>query len=119
MRSSNGRISFDGRGWKNAVAELYRVEIIPQTYLIDKNLKIVAEGLRGDELEERLRVLLGPGDVQAVEAAETATEWSPIPSRHLESKTLPDSVRCTAARGFGSVCRRERTWPSPPISPSP
>jgi thiol-disulfide isomerase/thioredoxin len=61
---------FDGRGWGNAVAELYRVHGIPQTYLLDKDLKIVAKNLRGKMLEDRLEALLGPGDKEAVAALE-------------------------------------------------
>jgi hypothetical protein len=53
---------FDGGGWKNAVAVLYRVHGIPETYLLDPNLKILAKGLRGSQLEVRLAELLGPGD---------------------------------------------------------
>ena len=41
---------FDGQGWGNAVAAYYRVHGIPQTYLLDENLKIVAVGLRGEAL---------------------------------------------------------------------
>jgi thiol-disulfide isomerase/thioredoxin len=68
---------FDGLGWNNAVAKLYRVQSIPQTYLLDSELKIVAKGLRGPMLEKRLQELLGPGDAAAAEAvdkAETKTE---------------------------------------------
>ena len=36
---------FDGLGWKNAVALLYRVHGIPQIYLLDSQLKIVAKNL--------------------------------------------------------------------------
>ena len=53
---------FDGLGWKNAVALLYRVHGIPRIYLLDSQLNIVAEDLRGPELERRLQELLGPGD---------------------------------------------------------
>jgi S1-C subfamily serine protease/thiol-disulfide isomerase/thioredoxin len=53
---------FDGRGWKNAVALLYRVRGIPQIYLLDNQLRIVARNLRGPQLESKLRELLGPGD---------------------------------------------------------
>jgi thiol-disulfide isomerase/thioredoxin len=61
---------FDGLVWKNAVAQLYRVQSIPQTYLLDSQLKIVAKGLRGAMLEERLQELLGPGDAAAAEAVD-------------------------------------------------
>ena len=61
---------FDGQGWKNAVAALYRVQGIPQMYLLDKDLKIVAKNLRGTALEKRLHELLGEGDTEAVAALE-------------------------------------------------
>jgi len=53
---------FDGQGWKNAVAQLYRVHGVPKTYLLDKDLKIVAVDLRGNALEQRMRELLGEGE---------------------------------------------------------
>jgi thioredoxin-like negative regulator of GroEL len=56
---------FDGRGWQNAVAVRYRVRGIPQIYLLDSQLRIVAKNLRGAQLESKLRELLGPGDETA------------------------------------------------------
>ncbi len=40
--------------WKNAVAVEYGVGAIPQNFLIDPQGKIVAKGLRGDDLEQKL-----------------------------------------------------------------
>lgn len=48
----------DLKGWKNSVAELYGVAGIPMNFLIDKNGKIIAKGLRGDDLEKKLAELL-------------------------------------------------------------
>jgi thiol-disulfide isomerase/thioredoxin len=61
---------FDGGGWKNAVAVQYRVHGIPETYLLDRDLKILEKALRGSHLEVRLAELLGPGDATAAEPAE-------------------------------------------------
>lgn len=44
--------------WSNEAAKLYRVESIPQNYLIDPNGTIIAKNLRGDELEAKLREVL-------------------------------------------------------------
>jgi len=44
--------------WSNAVAKLYKVESIPQNYLLDPEGKIVAKNLRGDELERKLGEIL-------------------------------------------------------------
>jgi hypothetical protein len=63
---------FDGLVWKNAVVVLYRVHSIPQTYLLDRDLKIVAKGLHGEALERRLQELLGEGDPAAAAAVEKA-----------------------------------------------
>jgi thiol-disulfide isomerase/thioredoxin len=63
---------FDGQGWKNAVAQIYRVHSIPQTYLLDSQLKIVAKNLRGPMLERRLKELLGAGDEDAAKAVNRA-----------------------------------------------
>jgi S1-C subfamily serine protease/thiol-disulfide isomerase/thioredoxin len=73
---------FDGRGWQNAVAQLYRVQGIPQTYLLDGELKIIAKGLRGPALEKRLQELLGPGDAAAAEAVDK-------PKPKTDEKTKP------------------------------
>ena len=43
---------FDGKGWQNKLAGKYGVTSIPATYLLDKEGKIIAKGLRGDALEK-------------------------------------------------------------------
>lgn len=45
-------------GWQSSAARLYNVSSIPQTVLIDKEGKIIAKGLRGAQLEEKLKTLL-------------------------------------------------------------
>ena len=45
--------------WNNAVAALYKVQGIPQNFLIDPNGKIVGKNLRGEELQSKLCELLG------------------------------------------------------------
>jgi peroxiredoxin len=45
--------------WNNAAATLYRVQGIPQNFLIDPNGKIVGKNLRGAELDAKLCALLG------------------------------------------------------------
>jgi len=44
--------------WQNAVAKKYKVDGIPQNYLIDPQGKIVAKNLRGEELQRTLQQLL-------------------------------------------------------------
>jgi len=41
---------FDGRGWDNKIATLYNVRAIPSSFLLDKDGKIIAKDLRGQEL---------------------------------------------------------------------
>lgn len=48
----------DLKGWESAAAQLYQVDAIPQTVLLDKEGKIIAKGLRGEELEAKLASLL-------------------------------------------------------------
>lgn len=43
--------------WQNAVARLYGVNAIPQTYLLDKDGKIIAKGLRSEQLAAKLNEL--------------------------------------------------------------
>jgi len=80
---------FDGQGWKNAVAKLYRVHGIPQTYLIDSNLKIVNKNLRGPALEKRLLELLGPGDETAVRELEREEQKADVNTKSTSNKTKP------------------------------
>jgi peroxiredoxin len=48
----------DLKGWKAATADLYGVKAIPMNFLLDKNGTIVAKGLRGEELTNKLTELL-------------------------------------------------------------
>jgi peroxiredoxin len=48
----------DLKGWQASAASLYGVKGIPMNYLLDKNGIIVAKGLRGDELDNKLAELL-------------------------------------------------------------
>lgn len=48
----------DLKGWSNAVAQAYSVSSIPHTILLDQNGKILARGLRGAALEQKLGELL-------------------------------------------------------------
>jgi thiol-disulfide isomerase/thioredoxin len=47
----------DLRGWQNGVAKTYSVTSIPQTLLIDKDGKILARNIRGEQLQETLKTL--------------------------------------------------------------
>ncbi|UKJ06758.1 TlpA disulfide reductase family protein [Solitalea lacus] len=48
----------DLNGWQNEVALLYGVHSVPANWLIDKDGKIVAKNLRGENLEKKLAELL-------------------------------------------------------------
>ena len=43
---------------ESAAAQKYNITAIPQTILLDKEGKIIAKGLRGEELEQKLASLL-------------------------------------------------------------
>lgn len=49
----------DLKFWENAVAQQYRVQSIPQNFLIGPDGKIVAKNLRGPDLEAKLCEVLG------------------------------------------------------------
>ena len=57
-RKMTWRHQFDGLGWKNEVAVAYGVQSIPATYLVGPDGKIVAVGLRGPQLSEKIGQLL-------------------------------------------------------------
>lgn len=44
----------DLKGWKSDLAKEYNIRSIPDNFLLDKNGKILARGLRGKDLEEKL-----------------------------------------------------------------
>lgn len=48
----------DLKFWSNAVAVQYKIQSIPQNYLIDPNGIIIAKNLRGADLQSRLAALL-------------------------------------------------------------
>ncbi|MBX9851190.1 MAG: TlpA family protein disulfide reductase [Cytophagaceae bacterium] len=49
----------DLKGWNSAAAKLYGVKGIPQTFLLDKDGKIIAMNLRGESLEAMLKNIFG------------------------------------------------------------
>ncbi len=50
---------FDGKGWQNKLAGQYGINSIPATYLLDKDGKIIAKGLRGEALDTAVAKALG------------------------------------------------------------
>jgi peroxiredoxin len=48
----------DLKFWNNEVAKLYKVEAIPQNFLLDPQGKIIAKNLRGEELLAKLKQLI-------------------------------------------------------------
>lgn len=48
----------DLKGWESAAAQKYNITAIPQTILLDREGKIIAKGLRGEELEQKIASLL-------------------------------------------------------------
>lgn len=64
-----GAISQDGLAWENHVSELrgwnssfiktYNIQSIPLTYLVGKDGTILAKNLRGQELEQKVKEVLG------------------------------------------------------------
>lgn len=49
---------FDGRGWENRISQLYKIQSVPATFLIDRDGKIAAVGIRGEELAKKLAELI-------------------------------------------------------------
>jgi thiol-disulfide isomerase/thioredoxin len=48
----------DLKGWQSSAAALYGVSSIPATFLLDKEGNIIAQNLRGAELEQKLQEIL-------------------------------------------------------------
>jgi hypothetical protein len=48
----------DLKGSKSEVKELYGIKAIPMNYLLDKEGKIIAKNLRGDDLQKKLREVI-------------------------------------------------------------
>jgi thiol-disulfide isomerase/thioredoxin len=49
----------DLKGWGNEAGKLYGINSIPANVLLDKDQKIIASGLRGEDLHKKLEELLG------------------------------------------------------------
>ncbi|WP_231729795.1 TlpA disulfide reductase family protein [Pedobacter sp. Leaf176] len=47
----------DLQGWESAVAKLYNISAIPANFLIDPSGKIIAQDLRGDDLNRKLKTI--------------------------------------------------------------
>jgi peroxiredoxin len=45
---------FDGQGWKNKLAKQFGISSIPATYLLDRDGRIIATDLRGEDLDKEL-----------------------------------------------------------------
>ena len=45
--------------WSSPVAKTYGIDAIPFSVLLDKEGKIIGKGLRGPELESKIREALG------------------------------------------------------------
>ena len=48
----------DLKGWNNVVGRLYGVRAVPQSYLIDRDGKIIGNSLRGETLNAKLKEIL-------------------------------------------------------------
>ncbi len=48
----------DLKGWQNEAAKMYAVAAVPMNFLLDKNGKIIAKNLRGEDLEKKLAELV-------------------------------------------------------------
>jgi hypothetical protein len=49
---------YDGKWWKNELGQLFGVQSIPATFLIDRAGKVYRIGLRGKALDEAIEKLL-------------------------------------------------------------
>jgi len=49
----------DFRYWDNEVARRYKIEVVPQNFLLDPSGVIIAKGIRGEEIEKKIRKILG------------------------------------------------------------
>jgi thiol-disulfide isomerase/thioredoxin len=54
----------DEGGWKHPMAVKYGVQAIPATFLVDRDGKVVAQDLRGEDLHQHLAKLLDSGDTK-------------------------------------------------------
>jgi hypothetical protein len=45
--------------WQSSFVPAYNLDGIPMTYLLDENGVIIAKGLRGEQLEQKLKEIFG------------------------------------------------------------
>ena len=80
---------YDGKGWDNQIAALYRVFAIPATFLLDREGVIRYRDLRGQELADKVAELLAEPE-EAPPPVKTPSVTAP-PESILEL-TLPSEV---------------------------
>jgi len=48
----------DLKGWQNSAAKLYGIQAIPMNFLVDKQGRIIAKGLRGEDLGKKISEII-------------------------------------------------------------
>lgn len=49
----------DLKGWDSVVTDVYEIHGIPRLFVLDRDNRIIAEGLRGEELEKCVAEAVG------------------------------------------------------------
>ena len=65
---------FDGLGWDNKIAKLYRVTAIPATYLLDDQGIIRAKNVRGEKLAQEVEKLIAELEEKKAAVSEASRE---------------------------------------------
>lgn len=102
---------YDGKGWENRIAALYRVFAIPATFLLDREGVIRYRDLRGQELAEKVAELLAePAPEEAPPPVKTPPEVTAPPEPILEL-TLPSEVGLVPGKETELSVQVENTSP--------
>ena len=74
----------DLKGWSSSAGQTYNVKSIPATFLLDPKGKIIAKGLRGEELEAKLAEIFNslPNLITAVQPEEKSEPENPDESKN-------------------------------------
>ena len=89
-----------------SVTDLYQVTGIPQTYLLDSNLKIIAKGLRGTSLERRIEQLFVTTELTALKPNDTIV----VTAESAKLKVVNDVVATLSKGQKLSVLQKQGNW---------